>query len=322
MNALLFLEKVYHDHFPWILMGFLGLGILVPATSAAVNPYLLYILMIVLFFNFLKIDFTTLLDEVKSWPYQVYLAAYTLLFFPAVAYGVSRLLTPVLHLDPQVNLAVLLFFASPTAAAAPTLAIVFKGRFERTLLNLILTSLLVPFSLPLMLWILERQSVAISYLHMAERLTLMVFVPFVASLFLRRVAPKFTAKVVPRAPFLAIFFLSFLTLGGVAGVRPVVMAHPGEVGVILIYILGLMGLAFVFGWFLALRTDKADRITLALSNTWVNVSLTLVVANEFFKERAPIALTAVALTFIPWNLSFVPAKWIIRRIMAGEGEGR
>lgn len=313
------IERFYHDQFPWVLLGFLGLGLIFPTLSAWVNPYLLYILMVVLFFNFLKIDFGVLIGEIKSWGYQSYLAFYTLLLFPAVAYGASRLLSPVLHLDPQVNLAVLLFFASPTAAVAPTLALVFKGRFERTLLHLILTSLLVPFTLPFMVWLLEGQSVHIPYLHMAERLTLMVFVPFVASLFLRRVAPGFVAKVTPRAPFFSIFFLSFLTLGGVAGVRPVLMEHPGQVAVILLYMLALMALAFALGWFFALRKPKADRLTLALSNTWVNVSLTLVVASEFFKDRAPVALTAIALTFIPWNLSFVPAKWAIRRLMAREG---
>ncbi|MBN8216666.1 MAG: bile acid:sodium symporter [Spirochaetes bacterium] len=321
MRPLLAVANFLHHQFPVVMLTMLVVGLGVPAIAAFLNPLLLYILMVVLFFNFLRIDFGVLLDEVRSWPYQLYLAAYTLLLFPVGIFYFGMGITRAFGLPPEIPLAVLLYFASPTAAVAPTLALVFKGRFERTLLNLILTSLLVPFTLPFLVWALRGETVRIDYLHMAERLTLMVFVPFVASLFARRVLPGFTAKVSPYAPSFSIAFLSLLTIGGMAGVRPVLMNETGKVALVLVLITGLMVVAFIVSWFLSFKKDRADRLTVSLATTWINVTLTLVVAQEFFRQTAPLVVVIIALSFIPWNLTFLVAKPIIKRIMREEGNG-
>lgn len=312
------LERFFETQFPLISFFALALGIFVDPVARFFNPLIFYVLMGALYFNFVKMDFSVLTREIKAWPYQIYLTVYTLLALPILMHTLVRALRFFLPLPADTALGTLLFFAAPTAVIAPTLTLLLKGRFERALLNLFLTSLLVPITLPFLVYILERSAVRLDYVHMTGKLTLMIFAPLALALLTKRLAPALHSQLRSHAPFLAILFLAFLTIGGVYGVRKIVVENTRLVALFLGMVVLLMIVSFALSWFFSFKRANADRLTLAACATWTNVSLALVVANEFFRESRPLSILFIVASFFPWNLGFFPMKWIAARLMASE----
>ncbi|MBL8994712.1 MAG: bile acid:sodium symporter [Spirochaetia bacterium] len=311
-------ERFFESQFPLISFLALTIGLFADPVAKFFNPLIFYVLMSALYFNFVKMDFSVLAREIKAWPYQIYLTAYTLLALPILMHTVVRVLGFFIPLPADTALGALLFFAAPTAVIAPTLTLLLKGRFERALLNLFLTSLLVPLTLPFLVFILERSAVHLDYAHMTGKLTLMIFAPLALALLTKRLAPAFHSRLRSHAPFLAILFLAFLTIGGVYGVRNILVQNSHVVAVFLGMVVFLMIVSFTLSWFFSFKRENADRLTLAACATWTNVSLALVVANEFFRESRPLSILFIVASFFPWNLGFFPMKWVAARLMASE----
>ena len=118
-------------------------AILFPGPSSIFHPYILYFMMLIMFLSFLKIDFRALLDT--SAPALARLSTLSfvkLIALPAVLYWIT------LWILPDYAVPVLLLSGISTGVVGPFIATLVGAEVTQVLRMVIVTSLLVPFSLP------------------------------------------------------------------------------------------------------------------------------------------------------------------------------
>ena len=300
-------------HLSLVFVGAMAVGLLWQELAAVVQPTIRYGLMLVIYIGFLTVDLDRLKEELKSWRYHLYLLVLLQLAIPALIYVVLRAVTSPLPNAHAWSLGMLLVLAVPAGAITPSLCLMFKAKFERSLLILITTSLAVPLTLPLLLRAASGGAMRVPLEPIEAFLAMIVVFPAVAAVLTRRLAPRVVRVIEPRIALLSVLCLATIIIGSVAGLRDPLTANPG----ILAEMLGISAAAFLaayaLGWFAGAKKAWPDRMTVAIAATWTNVGLAIVLANEFFREAMPLVVLFTVSTEITWNAIFVPGQWLARR---------
>ncbi|WFB36261.1 bile acid:sodium symporter [Kiritimatiellota bacterium B12222] len=306
------LESLILRHFSLILIAALALGLALPSLANALAPVIMPVLMIVIYLGFLKTDYQILAQEIRNLKRQLWLNCFCLLLIPSLLFGVTKGLEIFAGTHPAWGTGVLLLFACPIATVAPTLALVMHGHFERTLSSLILSTILAPFTLPLLLSFWLGASIDLSFLDMSFFLLKLILIPFVAAQISSRLFPSLHHRLKPHTASLSILLLTLIVIGAVAGLASIVKENPTHILEGIAVASGCMLLAYLIGWFLQPKTASfADRSTLAILATWCNIGLSIVFAKQFFPHSD--VLLFVVLAEIPWNMAFAPAHAFVRR---------
>ncbi|MFP8881001.1 MAG: bile acid:sodium symporter [Myxococcota bacterium] len=300
-------------HLSLVLVGALALGLLWQELAAVVQPMMRYGLMLVIYIGFLTVDLGRLKEELKSWRYHLYLLVLLQLAIPALIYVVLRVATSPLPNAHAWSLGMLLVLAAPAGAITPSICLMFNAKFERSLLIVITTSMLVPLTLPLLLRVASGHAMQLPLEPIEAFLTMIVVLPAVAAVLTRRFAPRVVGVIEPRIALLSVLCLSMIIIGSVAGLRDHLTAKPG----ILAEMVGISAAAFLtayaLGWFAGAKKEWPDRMTVAISATWTNVGLAIVLANEFFREAMPLVVLFTVTASISWNATLVPGQWLASR---------
>ena len=184
-----------------VLVSMLG-GILFPRFGSLFRHYPLYCLMTLLFLSFLSIELPLIWNTLKN--SIVKIACLTLLkiaVLPVVVYYVFTVVAP------SYAVAALLLSGISTGVVAPFISNLVKGNSPLVMVLVVITSLLVPFSLPALIKLLLGQSVDISLSGMIRMLAYVIFIPFFVAESLRKLAPRSLAVIVSmRFPLSLILF--------------------------------------------------------------------------------------------------------------------
>ncbi len=305
-------ESLLTRHFSLFLIVALAAGLFFPRLADFSAPLIFPVLMGVIYLSFLKTDYEILVREIRNGKRQLWLNLFCLILLPSLLFLAVRALEQLAGTHPAWGTGVLLLYACPVAALAPTLALVMHGHFERTLCTLILTSMIAPFTLPLLLSFWVGATMEVEIWEMIRFLAKLILIPFAAAqLTLRRGKP--ILKVLkPHTASLSVVLLCLVVLGAVSGLSGTVKENPTAVLEGVAVASGCMMLAYAIGWILHFPgASLRDRSTLAIVATWTNIGLSIVFAKQFFPGSD--ILLFVILAEIPWNLAFVPAHAFIRR---------
>ncbi len=288
------------------LVGIAG-GVALPEMASVLSPYVLYFMMAILFLSFLRIDFAALLSisagnllEVAVW------SAWKLLALPVILWGLCRVAMP------ELSLAVLLLAGVSAGVTAPFFAGLLGASMERVLQVVVVTSLLVPLTLPALTHSLMGAELAISYWPMVRMLLLVMFVPLFFALALRRLWPGMMSHL-DRLQFpliLALFLV--INLGVFANDAEFLRAHLGQVGVILL-ICCLLTLVFAGSGFLLGRISSGRLSSLdgAVLMTYINNVLMVVFSARFF---GAIETLTAAVYLLPLYMMLLPIRFAARRL--------
>lgn len=167
------------------------LGVLFPAAHE-LTFLIRYVLMIMLFFSFLKITFDwKILERHHLWILLLNFLA------PAGLYAVLR------PLDWTLAMAVFITAIAPTAAVAPVIAGFLRARVEFVTAAVILTSPAVALVLPLLLPFLLGVQAENSVWDVLWPVVVLVFGPLLLTRLVRRFAPRLTTFLLrwPTIPF-------------------------------------------------------------------------------------------------------------------------
>lgn len=138
-----------------------------------------YNLMVMLFFAFLSTHFHWRVIEKKHFVLLVFHVLIPVLFFLVLRPFSTDLAT-----------AVFLIGIAPTAAAAPVIAeLLHSKRLEFVTTAVLLSSLVIALTLPLLLPLLNIQGVEIEVLSMLKPIAIVVFIPLLVSVFFKGVVP-------------------------------------------------------------------------------------------------------------------------------------
>lgn len=290
------------EHYFWIFMlAGLVLGLSIPVYNNNLMVLLEPLLMIMLFTVFLKSDLVHVLREIKN---------YKLIFYLVCAY---MFLIPVLFffaINPfsqKLAIGTLLLTAMPVAVAAPALADIVKGNTALATSITIVTSILAPFTIPLIFRLLNFEHLSIDPWHIFKDLTIIVFVPMIISQFIRKYFSQTIQKKKHLFTPINILILSFMVFIVVGSQREVVISDSANVFFQVAFLYFIFILLHFIGFVLGYNQRKQNKITITIGAAYMNNGLAIVLAAKYFD---PSILVLMVLTELPWNTLLAPFKKI------------
>ena len=275
-------------------------GIGLPEFASVFLPYPLYLLMLLLFLSFLRIEFSNALQEIRKMTSILFvLCLIKLLVLPTGLFFLTRAILP------EYALPVLLLSGISTGVVAPFISGLLNASTLPVLMMVIVSSLLVPFSLPALVELLVGQTIDISFLSMVKTLAMLVFLPALAAILLRRWVPSFLKKL-DRVQFpVSLVVFACINLGVFGRYSSYFRQRPGKVVETLIVAFVLSAVYHIVGFMVTWGRRKEDRLAGAISLAYMNNVLIVVFSSQFF---GPLSPTLAAVYILPFFAMIVPAR--------------
>lgn len=294
----------------WLVIGSAAVfGLLLPGITGPATQYIMpnlqYLVMAMLFTVFIRVDLFEMLHELKNPGFLAYVSICFLVIIPAVMYFL------VLPFGRDIATAVLIISAVPVGASAGTLARLIGGNPTLGASLTIVTSLLAPFSIPLVLQTLTGATVNINRLSLLTTLVATLFIPMLVSQIVLKWLKPIGELIKPRAPAINILLLFFVVFVAITANRDVLISHPqGLIGQTLI-LFGVFILLHIVGYAIAPGRSKSDRLALATSLAYMNLGLAVIIAAKYY---GPTVLVPVVLAHLPWSTLLIPFKRVALRL--------
>jgi BASS family bile acid:Na+ symporter len=221
-----------------------------------------------------------------------------LFLFPAAVYFLTK------DFLPELMFPLLLLAAMPSGMTSPFLVELVRGRQSLAILITVFTSLLAPFSIPFVLELLAGTKVSVDVPGMIRALSFAIFMPFLLASLCRKYFSHVIQATSAYYRNISVFLLGLLIFGVVGKQAPIMLS--GDSGVPIFFSLGVLivffGFLHAFGYFFPFWRDRRDRITASVCLTYMNFTLAVFLADQFFD--IPAIMTPVVLAVLPWTTVF------------------
>ena len=164
-------------------------GILFPSAGELFSPYILVILGFLLFLNLIQLDFQDLVSTFKKPKFLLILSIVKVIILPVTMYFVTNLIFP------KYTLSVVLLSGISTGLGAPFVSNYVGGRLSTIVGMVIITSLLVPFILPTLVYIFYNTEFSIPLFDMILLLVISLLVPLVGSGIIKKYLPRLATTI-------------------------------------------------------------------------------------------------------------------------------
>ena len=283
-----------------VIFGSILVGVLLPCIGAPFQPFVLYLMMLLLFLSFLTIKMDTIYLTLKNAVGTIaLLAVVKTIVLPTGVYFLFKAMCP------SYALAALLLSGISTGVVAPFISNVVKANSPLVLVMVVITSLLAPFTLPAIIKILLARSVDIPLLAMIRTLCLVVFVPIFAVETLRRVKPSVIGGIMKRQFPLSLGIISIINLGVFSQYADFFYQRPATILTALLVAVVLSGIYLLAGILFLLPGSIENQMAGAISFGNMNNVLIIVFASQFF---GPLEPTVAAMYQFPFFGLILPLK--------------
>lgn len=283
-------------------------GFLWPSNFLFFDRWSTLLLQIIFFLSSLKIDFTQVKAAFKDHRAIEMIAMFMLVGLPLITYLITQAIAPTLT-APFVLLA-----AMPTAMSVPLFVEIVGGNVSYSLVVTTVTSLLAPFTVPLVIKLLLGATISIDVVGMMVKLLMVIVLPFI----LAQIYRKTLHKAVPLAEFrlkgLSIVLLGLLIAG-------IIAKNVGEVnqltfGILAYYVVAVIIFYIALHWigfYVTWWKNGKDRMTTAITTTYMNFVLALYIASNYLGNDLHIVLPII-ISIIPWTILVVPYSTLLKKL--------
>ena len=275
-------------------------GVLIPRIGSLFQPFVLYLMMLLLFLSFLTIKIGTIYLTLKNTLGTIaLLAVVKTILLPIGVYFLFRVLCP------SYALAALLLSGISTGVVAPFIANVVKANSPLVLVMVVITSLLAPFTLPAIIRILSARSVDISLFSMIRMLCLVVFVPIFAVETLRRIKPVVIDGIMRRQFPMSLVIFFMINMGVFSQYADFFCQEPATI-LTALAIAAILSVIYLLAGILFLPLGTLEnQLAGAISLGNMNSVLIIVFASQFF---GPLEATLAAMYHVPFFGLILPLK--------------
>lgn len=275
-------------------------GILLPRVGELFQPFILFFLMMVLFLSFLTIhpgDIRRLFrDQGRA---VLWLSFLKLIVLPVAVFLIFRLFLP------SYAPAALLLAAASTGVIAPFISTLVSANVALVLVVVVITSIFLPFTLPLLAKILLGQSVEVALSVMVKMLAMVIFIPVVVVRVVQIFIPQAVRTILKARYVLSLMIFSGTNMGVFSQYSDFFYQNPGRILEATVVSILLGGIFLILGLFALGKASMEDRIAAAISMVNINSVLVLVFAARFF---GPLESTVAAMYLIPFYGLIVPMR--------------
>jgi BASS family bile acid:Na+ symporter len=283
-----------------VILSAMGVGIGLPGFGNIFVPYPLYFMMFLLFFSFLKIDFLQVFHEIGKKAFILFILCFLkLCIIPIGLFFLTQ------AISPEYAVPVLLLSGISTGVVAPFISGFLEASSLIVLMMVVVSSLLAPFSLPVLVSLLVGRTVEISFLAMVRILGMVIFFPTLAAILLRYLCPAFLEKL-GKAQFPAsLISIACINLGVFSKYAPFFTQMPVTV-VETIFVAFVLSIIYhAVGFLVTWGMKREDRLAGAISFAYMNNVLIVAFSSQFF---GPLAPALAALYMLPFFIMIVPAR--------------
>lgn len=275
-------------------------GILLPRFGSLFQPYLLYFMMFFLFLSFLSIKIGNIWCTLKQSFWTIlFLSFLKTIALPIGVYFLFRVIYP------SYAIAALLLSGISTGVVAPFISNLVKANSSLVLVMVVITSLVVPFTLPATIDILLARSIELAVSAMIRMLSLVIFVPILAVETLRRLRPGLIKEIMKRQFPASLVTFSLINLGVFSRYAEFFYQKPSTILVAILVAVILSAIYLVVGVFSLSIGTLENQLAGAISLGNINNVLIIVFASEFF---GPLEPTVAAMYMFPFFGLILPMR--------------
>ena len=189
----------------------------------------------------------------------------------------------------------------PPGVSSSAVTDIFGGNTALGLSITIILYLVAPFSVPILFYFTISSSIQLDLISLAKLLTIMIVLPLIISQFLK----YFFSQLIDQS----IRYISAVNILLIASVGYIAFSPRSHVITSdfqsflynEIWLFLMFFITFLVGILIMWRANKADKIAIAVSKTYMNNVLAIVIASQYFDSRV---VLITVLSAIPW--SFTP----------------
>ena len=289
----------------FVVLSSMAVGIIFPDFSSLFQALPIYCLMVLFALSYLSIEldavWRTLKDHSKT------ILTFTVLkslILPVIVFYIFNIFAPTYALSS------LLLTGVSTGVVAPFISNLVKGNSPLVLVVVVITSALVPITLPTLIHFVAAKHAELSLTAMVRMLMLVIFVPILVVEGLRRLTPGLLKHLMKRQFPISLLLFAIINLGifcrysHLFKKEPLIIIMASAVAVVLSVICCTVGILFF--WKSSLENQLAGAVMLGNMN---NV-LVLVFASEFFGHIEPLV---AAMYIIPFFGLVMPLRYYSHR---------
>lgn len=295
--------QVMESYFWVFLFAGLVLGLVYPLYNDFLMSSLKPLLMIMLFMVFLKTDLIHILKQIKDFKLMTFIVCMYMVIIPVIFFLAINLF------NRELALGILLLTAMPAAVSSPTLTDIVKGNTALSLSITIITSMIAPFTIPLLFKFINYDNLSINTLEIFKDLAILVFLPMILSQIIKKIVPETINKgkhIFTSVNILILFIIVFAAMGSQ---RDVILSNSVDI----IWKIGFLYLIFillhVIGYLIGYNQNKESKAAIAIGAAYMNNGMAIVLAAIYFE---PSILVLMVLSEIPWNTLLAPFRRILK----------
>jgi len=297
-----------------VVFSSMAAGICCPQVFTFLQPYPLLFLMILFFMSFLSIRLEEVWEALRRASLSILsLVVLKMVILPVILYGLF------LFVMPEYAFSALLLTAVSTGVVAPFMSNLVGGNSARVLVVTVITSILVPFSLPAVVGLVLAKSVSFSFWEMLRVLALAIFVPIATVQILRRIAPRLLEAANRQSYPVNLVMFACITLGVFSKYAEIFYSHPGLIAEACLVDFILAVIFAVTGILFFLRSAVEDRLAGAVMIAHVNNVLMIVFSARFF---GPTETMTAAMYLLPFFALVLPLRLYGERAMLRNPGGK
>lgn len=290
----------------WIfLLAGIFLGLSYPVYADFFMSILKPMLMIMLFFVFLKTDLIHILKQIKDYKLMLYLVLLYMVIVPFLIF------LPIHLINRELAVGILLLTAMPAAVSGPSLTDIVKGNIALASGITIITSMIAPFTVPLLFRLINYDNLSIDTGEIFIDLVILVFIPLILSQVIKQTIPGIINKEKNKFTAINILIIFIMVYAAMGSQRDLILNDSisivWKVGVL--YIVSII-LHFI-GYLIGKNHNKENKIAIIVGLAYKNNGMAIVLSAIHFP---PSVLILMILSEFPWATLLAPFRRLIRYI--------
>lgn len=280
----------------------IAIGVGFPALGSLFSGLPKYCMMTLLFLSFLPIKIRNIWHTAREQTGRIALLLFCKLgLLPAAAYLIFDLIAP------QYALAALLLSGISTGVVSPFFADRLGVDTAFVLVIVVISSVLVPFTLPLLVDFFVGQAMEISLAGMIKLLCMVVFLPLAAVRLLRKLSPSLLECLHRIRYPLSLVLFAVTNVGVFSGYALFFRQNPFMIAESFMVAVALASLYMIAGIIATLRKPVSEIIGTIIIFSIMNNILVIVFSSEFFGAVEP---TVAAVYTIPFFGLILPLRFL------------
>jgi BASS family bile acid:Na+ symporter len=206
----------------------------------------------------------------------------------------------------EIYLGLVIASTTPAGISVIFLSHLYGGSLDKSLVISFLSNVLSPLLLPVVVFFLAGEVIQVDWLNMVRTIVKLVVIPVGLALLARRTFLKEFLKA--EGTYISIGILFFLVTGVIAPVGQMLLADIDQSIFLAIFVLLLITINFGIGFWLG--SDHKAKVTYAISMSYKNFTLAMVIALTLF---SPAVAIPAAIYTVMNNLFLIPLQLILVR---------